>query len=147
MWSVLVGMVPSSSSGLVAGLVPACLGGAVPVCLGNHSQSGSRLFKSFFPSGKDSDSLLSRDWPLSLNELVLHSLFIIVPVAPVLLSIEREISYHPFALSVACLLYPLFRIRGRFLWLLSVPVVVQFVALCFWTVDYLRCSPVLQRSA
>ena len=91
-------------------------------------------------------SPLSRNQPLSPERVcsavsVHHS-----TVASALLSVQEGDFLASVNLSVECLIYPFFRIRGRFFWFLSVAVVDQFVEMCFGLSTALRSSPVLQES-
>ena len=71
-----------------------------------------------------------------LNEFVLHSPFFTVPVAPVRQSIREGdflVSIRP---EVCVSSVPALQDSWALLWLLSVRMVGQFIALCFSTVTY-----------
>ena len=81
-----------------------------------------------------------------LNELVLHSLFFIVPVAPVRPAIREGDFLASILPEVRGSSVPTLQDSWALLWLLSVEMVDQCVALCFSAVTYPPGSPELQWS-
>ena len=72
-----------------------------------------------------------------LDEFVLHFPFFIVPVAPVRLSIRAQGDFLASICPEGCVSsVPALQDSWALLWLLSVRMVGQFVALCFSTVTY-----------
>ena len=71
-----------------------------------------------------------------LNDFVLHSPFFIVPVAPVRQSIREGDFLASIRPRVCVSSVPALQDSWALLWLLSVRMVSQFVALCFSTVTY-----------
>ena len=71
-----------------------------------------------------------------LNEFVLHSLFFIMPVIPVRPAIREGDFLASIRPEVCVSSVPALQDSWELLWLLSVGMVDQFVALCFSTVTY-----------
>ena len=81
-----------------------------------------------------------------LNEFVLHFLFFIVPVAPVRPAVQESDFLVSISPEVRLSSVPALQDWWVLLWLLSVGMVDQYVALFFSTVTYPPVSPELQWS-